>query len=322
MMIIRFNYFRLIFILLPLVLSGCAHDYVTGKSSYNWFKINDDIGLGKEVLGAQLQAFEGKRIPVDELADQEMLNRLNKIVHNLSQVSHLPDLPFEVHLADAPIVNAWCAPGGKIMVYSGLWDPKKGLVNKESDDEIAAVLAHEISHATARHVTESLSQNMTIMLAGTIVGSAIQAGGSAQGANIFNQFFSTGFNIYAPSYSRKNEKEADRIGLFYMAKAGYNPQAAIDVWTRAAQKRGDASSIFASHPSSGERAKELNQYLPQAMQIYKNPVLAYPSFDKLKKGQKSAATKPSPPAPAIPPKTEPQPSHQAPDNSLKRTYTH
>jgi metalloendopeptidase OMA1, mitochondrial len=288
------QYYFLFLIFFLFGISGCAHDYVTGKSSYNWFKLGDDIGLGKQVLGAQLQEFKGKKVPVDESADKEMLNRLQTIVNNITAVSHLPNLPYEVHLADAPdIVNAWCAPGGKIMVYSGLWDPKKGLVHKDNDNEIAAVLSHEIAHATARHVTKSLSQNMTIMLAGTVVSSAIAAGGSIQGSNIFGQFFSTGFNIYAPSYSRKNEMEADRIGLFYMAKAGYDPRAAVEVWKRAAQKRGDAYSIYASHPPDGQRAKQLEAFLPQAIAIYDNPVLPYPDFGKLKmsKPQKQVTNK-------------------------------
>lgn len=270
---------------------GCAHDYVTGKSSYNWFKLDDDVKLGKQVLGAQLQAFEKKKVPVDESGDKVMLQRLQTIVNRIAKVSHLPDLPYEVHLADAPIVNAWAAPGGKIMVYSGLWDPKKGLVNQESDDEIAAVLAHEISHVTARHVTESLTKNMTIMLAGQVATSAISAGASAQGGNLFGQFFSAGYNIYAPSYSRKNEYEADRIGLFYMAKAGYDPNAAITLWQRAAQKRGDATSIFASHPSSGARAKDLAGSLPQAMEIYKDPSKPYPDFRQSQGKGKSQAMK-------------------------------
>lgn len=288
---------------------GCAHDYVTGKSSYNWFKLDDDVKLGKQVLGAQLQAFEKKKVPVDESGDKAMLQRLQTIVNRISKVSHLPDLPYEVHLADAPIVNAWAAPGGKIMVYSGLWDPKKGLVNQESDDEIAAVLAHEISHVTARHVTESLTKNMTIMLAGQVAASAITAGASATGGNLFGQFFSAGYNIYAPSYSRKNEYEADRIGLFYMAKAGYDPRAAVALWKRAAQKRGDATSIFASHPSSGARAKDLERYLPQALEIYQDPQKPYPDFRKLpEKGKVKAqaqAVKGAPESrPAAPSKPE------------------
>jgi predicted Zn-dependent protease len=237
-----------------------------------------------------------------------MLERLQTIVKRVAKVSHLPDLPYEVHLADSDVVNAWCAPGGKVMVFSGLWDEKKGLVQKNSDDEIAAVLAHELAHATARHVTESLTQNMTILLAGTAVSSGIAAGGSVQGSNLFGQFFSAGYNIYAPSYSRKNESEADLLGLFYMAKAGYDPRAAVEVWTRAAKKKDrQPYSIYASHPGSGERAKRLERNLPQALAIYQNPALPYPDFGKTLKAEKNAKKTPETQATAPAPAEKPSP---------------
>ncbi len=281
-------------LLLLLVMAACSKDYVTGRSSYNWYKIDQDIKLGKEVLNSQLAAlqkgqnYKGKAIEVD--VDEAQLARIRGIVSRLAKVSHLPDLPYEVHLAEIPVVNAWAAPGGKVMVYSGLWDPEKGLVKKENDDELAAVLAHELAHATARHVTESLSTNMTIMMAGTVATSAIGATGSSMGQNLFSNFFSYGFNVFAPSYSRKNESEADLIGIFYMAKAGYNPEAAVAVWQRAAKQRGDKTSIFASHPASGDRAKALAQWLPEAQKIYQNPSLPYPNFRELPKNPKPQAS--------------------------------
>ncbi|HEX5035260.1 MAG TPA: M48 family metallopeptidase, partial [bacterium] len=247
---------------LCLVASGCAHDYVTGKSSYNWYKLQDDVKLGNQVLSAQLQSFEKQNVPVDTPEDKAQSERLQQMVDRISKVSHLPNLPYEVHLADAPVVNAWAAPGGKMMVYSGLWDPKKGLVNEESDDEIAAVLAHEISHVTARHVTESLTQNMTVALAGSVASSAIALGGSTTGSNLFGQFFNTGYSVYAPSYSRKNESEADRIGLFYMAKAGYDPRAAVFLWRRMAAG-GDAGRPD-THPADETRIRNIELWLPEA----------------------------------------------------------
>lgn len=280
------------FFALMALMGACSKDYVTGKSSYNWYKIDQDIKLGKEVLNSQLVAFQkgnaykGKPVEVD--VDQEQLARLQEIMNRLAKVSHLPDLPYEVHLAEIPVVNAWAAPGGKMMVYSGLWDPEKGLVTKDNDDELAAVMAHELAHATARHVTESLSTNMTVLMAGTVASSAIGATGSSMGQNLFGNFFSYGYNIFAPTYSRKNEAEADRIGLFYMAKAGYDPEAAVKVWQRAAKKKGDQTSIFASHPGSGDRAKALAALLPQAKKIYENPDLPYPDFRTLTKNTQAA----------------------------------
>ncbi len=278
------------------IFPSCSRDYVTGKSSYNWYSIDQDVSLGNEVLASQMNSFQkssssGKVIAVD--VDEKQLARLQAIVNRIAQISHLPTLPYEVHLADLPVANAWAAPGGKIMVYSGLWDPKTGLVAPDNDDELAAVLSHEIAHATARHVTESLSTQMTLGVAGTLASTAIGATGSAMGQNLFGQAFSMGQNIYVPTYSRKNEYEADKIGLFYMAKAGYDPRAAIEVWKRAAMKKGGASSIFASHPASGERAKKLEFYLPQAMEIYQNPELPLPNFARLPKPGKKTTSEPS-----------------------------
>jgi metalloendopeptidase OMA1, mitochondrial len=276
-------------LVLPFLLFACGKDYITGKSSYNWFSLSTDIQLGAQVLEAQEKGFAGQKVPVDSEKDKEMLDRLKTIVGRVTKVSHIPDLPYEVHLADAPVVNAWAAPGGKIMVYEGLWDPQKGLVRKDSDDEIAAVLSHEIAHCTARHVTKALSQQMTLSLVGMVATSAIAGAGSAQGANLFGEMFSQGMDVYVPSYSRKNEAEADKIGLFYMAKAGYDPRAAIGVWRRAAQKRGDMTSIFASHPASGARAQALEKYLPEAMQIYEQV-----------KDSSSSSSSPSPSPPPEP----------------------
>ncbi len=262
-----------VFLTVSLLCAGCARDLVTGKKSYNWFSLQEDIKLGDQVLSEQLQALkkdEKKGKKIDEAADPVMTKKIREITRRIAAVSHYPEFPYEAHYAQADVVNAWCAPGGKVMVYSGLFDPKKGLVRPDKEDEIAAVLSHEIAHATARHVSESLSRNLTFMAAGQIAISAISSSGAGTIQNAFRQAIVEGVNLYLPYYSRSNESEADRIGLMYMAKAGYNPQAAVDVWYRACQKKGgNASSLYASHPSNCQRAKTLEALLPQALQEYK-----------------------------------------------------
>ena len=130
---------KIIFSILLLVgFSACGKDYVTGKSSYNWYSIDKDISLGNQVLHSQMNALQGSKYKgqlVELDGDTEQLQRLQTIVNRLAKVSHIPDLPYEVHLADVPVVNAWAAPGGKVMVYSGLWNDKDGLVDPNSDDE-------------------------------------------------------------------------------------------------------------------------------------------------------------------------------------------
>lgn len=255
-------------LLLLCSLAHCTPDLVTGRQSYNWFSVQDDIRFGGQVMMQQLQALDRAKKTYDSPRNERTLKGVRGIAARVIAVSDYPQFPFEVHLADLPIVNAWCAPGGKIMVYEGLWDAKEGLVNKQDVNELAAVLAHEIAHATARHVTESLSRNMTILLAGQAV-SIIIAGQSAQGADLFQDIFYRGVNVFLPSYSRRNELEADRLGLMYMARAGYDPRAAVRLWERAAQRRGDFTSIYDSHPASGARAQQLKQYLPAALEAYR-----------------------------------------------------
>lgn len=260
------------FFLVLILLAGCAKDPITGKTTLNYYSVGSDVKLGEQVLKQQTEALKGNNKKMDEEADAVELQRLRRIVKKIVAVSHIPNFPYEVHLADVDIVNAWCAPGGKIMVYTGLWDKEKGLVQKGDEEELAAVLAHEVSHATARHSTERLSRLATISIIGSAASSAIAKSGSPQGQDLFDRIFSKGMDIYIPSYSRTSESEADKIGLFYMAHAGYNPEVAIRVWERAFKKRGDKTSIFASHPASGERAKALKALLPEAMEIYKQAI--------------------------------------------------
>lgn len=248
--------------------TGCAKDVITGKTTLNYYSLESEPKLGKQVLDAQGKALKAKKKELDSQKNKAELERLQRIVAKIGAVSHYPQFPYEVHLADIDVVNAWCAPGGKIMVFEGLWDPKKGLVEKGNEDQLAAVLAHEIAHANARHVTETLSTNLTIMMVGVAVSTAIAAGGYQEGSNLFGEIFSQGMNIFVPSYSRKNEYEADTIGLIYMAKAGYDPREAVKLWETAAKKKKDYASIYSSHPSSGARAKHLKELLPRAMKYY------------------------------------------------------
>ncbi len=266
----RFNKLSTFFVLVvTCFLFSCSKDPITGKTTYNWFGIEKDPQFGEEVLTGQLTELRKKGAKIDEQADPAMTRKIREMTKRIAAVSHYPNFPFEAHYADVDIVNAWCAPGGKVMVYSGLFDPKKGLVDKNNENELAAVLGHEIAHATARHVTKAMSRNMTIMAVGQVAVSAIGASGSGLAQDAFNQAIVSGINLYIPAYSRSNEAEADRIGIMYAAKAGYNPQAAVDLWYRACQKKGNNADLYASHPSNCDRAKNLQTLLPQAMEAYR-----------------------------------------------------
>lgn len=274
--------------------AGCAKDLVTGKDTYNWYSLAADIKLGNDVLKSQSNALRKKKTkqgkPVlDAPQNKAELIQLRAIVARIKPVTHYPQFPYEVHIADVNVANAWAAPGGKMMVFTGLWDPKKGLVRKGNEPELAAVLAHEMAHANARHVTEMVSRGMTVGLIGTAASMAIYHGAGSTAAGVFGRAANLGFNIYFPMYSRGNEGEADKVGLVYMAKAGYDPRVAVRLWERAARsKNRKPYTIFASHPQSGQRAAHLRRMLPEVMPIYEANKDKYkkPSRKKRRKTKK------------------------------------
>jgi predicted Zn-dependent protease len=192
------------------------------------------------------------------------------MVGRISKVSHIPDLPYEVHLIDDPkIVNAMCAPGGKVMVFSGLYKGKDAIV--KDDDELAVVLGHEIAHATCRHVTESQTREMPLNL--VLMGGAIYADakGNEEAATWVAAAFIAAQGLIFPKYSRRDEAEADAVGLMYAAKAGYDPRAAPRLWKHVYEEQGDSPALlafFSSHPSNKDRWKALEKQLPAALVEY------------------------------------------------------
>ncbi len=165
---------------------------------------------------------------------------------------------WDVNVIDSPELNANAGPGGKIIFYTGLIE-KLNL----TDDEIAAVMGHEIAHALREHGREAMSKAYGVQMASQI-GSAVGIGaGSLQLANMGVEYLMTLPN------SRSNENEADLIGLELAARAGYNPNAAVSLWQKMAAAGGSAPPEFLStHPSSGSRTQALQETIPKVMPLY------------------------------------------------------
>jgi len=251
-----------------LLLSGCSTtDAVTGQKTRNFYSLQDDVDIGSQVYSGTIEEMRARGIKVN--ADAAKVAQLKEMVRRISSVSDIPNLPYEVVLIQTNVVNAMAAPGGKIMVYEGLWNPKDGLV--KDDDELAAVLAHEIAHVNCRHSTEAMTRDMVPSL--MFMGGAIiaQAKDREDIAYALSGVFVVYNGIWVTRYSREDESEADSVGLMYMAKAGYDPRAALRIWERSAQHRNGAdpaSSIFSTHPSDSTRAQNLRAELPAAMAAY------------------------------------------------------
>ncbi|MBI4238154.1 MAG: M48 family metalloprotease [Deltaproteobacteria bacterium] len=204
--------------------------------------ISEDVEVGKEALQRSLKLMASERA-----ADPEMVARVQGILHRVAAVSDLPALPYEIHVVPSSIANAGCYPGGKIIMFEGIWDKKKGFVRKDKEDELASIVAHEVAHAAKRHWARR------------------EKGGER------------------PRHA-EYEIEADYRGMIYMARAGYNPKTMIRVFSRQAirEARGHQHShrpisrytrewqqTFASHPTGHQRAQALRQNLREAMEIYR-----------------------------------------------------
>lgn len=173
-----------------------------------------------------------------------------------------PDAPrwaWETNVITSGDINAWCMPGGKIAVYTALIEKLK-----VTDDELAAVMGHEIGHALREHGRERASQAYAEALGLSVVGTALGLGqGSMQLAQIITDVT---FNL--PN-SREHEVEADRIGVELAARAGYDPRAAITLWQKMGQVGGGAPPQFLStHPSPKNRQKDLTEYAARVMPLY------------------------------------------------------
>ena len=242
-------------------LGGCAD--VANMAGYDSRTINLKAAEGyQQILGeAQSQNALDTRSPTA----QRVHNIFNRMVP-AANANDRTGVPFnwEMHVIRSDELNAWAMPGGKMAVYSGLVE-KLNL----TDDELAAVIGHEMTHALREHSKAQMGQEL-------ITGLGMQIGSSllAQNTNIDPEMLQAGsallseYGISKP-FSRQHETEADIGGLMLMASAGYNPQAALSVWQKMAQAGSSGMPSFLStHPSGADRIQVLQQHLPEAMAIY------------------------------------------------------
>ncbi len=171
---------------------------------------------------------------------------------------------WEFNLIESPDVNAWCMPGGKVAVYTGI------LPFTANEAGLATVMGHEIAHAIARHSMEQMSNQYAMQIGAQVLGVAT-TGKSMIMQGLVNNAYGIGGQLALLKYSRANESEADKLGLIFMAMAGYNPETAVGFWERmASAKAADSSPEFLStHPSDVRRIEDIKRLLPQARQYYK-----------------------------------------------------
>ncbi|MGL2986112.1 M48 family metallopeptidase [Flavobacterium sp. RSSA_27] len=258
------KYALLLTIFVLLIYSSCATNPMTGKKTLNLVSNSElfpasfqqygkFIKENKVVQGtAEAKQVENIGVKIKEAAE--------KYLNSVGQNQYLNDYRWEYKLVESKDLNAWCLPGGKIVVYTGI------LAVTKDEAGLATVMAHEVAHALANHGAQRMSASKLQGLGA--VGVALATGGqSAENQFLWQQLYGVGSQVGVMlPFSRAHESEADQIGLTLMAIAGYNPQEAIAFWKRmAAQSGGKTQPEFMStHPSDATRVANLQNLVPQA----------------------------------------------------------
>jgi predicted Zn-dependent protease len=195
-------------------------------------------------------------------ADAAATAMVRRVGERIAVAADKPDFKWEFNLIDDPkTVNAWCLPGGKVAVYSGI------LPVTQDENGLAVVMGHEIAHALARHGSERMSQGLLAQLGGVALAAAM-ASKPAETQQLAQQAYGAGATVgVLLPYSRAQESEADHIGLILMAKAGYEPGAAVPFWGRMARAAGGKDStpeFLRTHPADDKRIAKIEEELPEA----------------------------------------------------------
>ena len=247
-----------------LILSNCGTVPITGRRQLNLVSDGEILAASatqyRQFISQSHISNNGTYNAKVTQVGRRLAAATNTFLKQNGYESMLSSLSWEFNVVDSKQVNAFCMPGGKIVVYTGLLN----LVGNgaHSDDELAAVMGHELSHALAKHANERISNQMLV-----------QAGGSRSQilGSLINQAYGIGAQVGVMlPFGRKQEYEADKMGLVLMAMAGYDPRYAVSFWQKMAQSKGgnQTNELLSTHPSDANRIKAIEEYLPTALQYY------------------------------------------------------
>lgn len=249
--------------------SSCTQVAITGRKQLN---IVPDSMMNSMALQSYNEFLSANKLSNNAQQTRmvkDVGSRIQKAVekycaeNNLS--SRIQNYQWEFNLVEDPNVNAWCMPGGKVVVYTGL------LPVTQNEAGLAVVMGHEIAHAIARHGSERMSQGLLVDLGGMALSEALSKQPAAT-KDLFMKSYGIGAQVgVLLPYSRLHESEADHMGLIFMAMAGYNPNEAVSFWERmtAANKGPKPIELLSTHPADSTRIRNIKNLIPEAMQYYR-----------------------------------------------------
>lgn len=266
------RYFRKqVFLTLPVVMIlviACSTVPVTGRKQLNIIPESQINAMSFE----QYDQFLSEHKLSDDPAKTAMVKNVGvKIQHAVERYfadkgmsGEISNYQWEFNLVEDSSVNAWCMPGGKVVVYTGI------LPVTQNEAGLAVVMGHEIAHAVAEHGNERMSQGLIAQFGGVALAKALEDKPD-ETQNLFMTAYGLGatLGVILP-YSRLHESEADRLGLIFMAMAGYDPNLAVDFWQRMASQGGGAAppEFLSTHPSDETRIRKIREFIPEAITYY------------------------------------------------------
>jgi predicted Zn-dependent protease len=249
--------------------ASCATVPITERRSLQLLPDSELMAMSlqqyAEVLKQSKLSTDPQKIQMVRRVGERIAGAAEDFFREAGMEAEIKNYKWEFNLIDDDkMVNAWCMPGGKVAVYTGLLPVAK------DETGLAVVMGHEIAHAIARHGNERMSQGLLLQLGGIGLAAAMGSNPGAT-ANIFMAAYGAGAQLgFLLPYSRMHEGEADRIGLVLMAKAGYDPRQAIPFWERMNQAGGARPPEFLStHPAPETRIAKIRELIPEAMRHYR-----------------------------------------------------
>jgi predicted Zn-dependent protease len=257
---------------LLIFISSCAQVGITGRKQLNFMpdSVMNSMSLTQydEFIKQNKLSKNKQQTKTVKRVGKAIAKAITKYCKDQNIQSDLLNCNWEFNLIESKQVNAWAMPGGKVVVYTGLLPVAK------TEAGLAVVMGHEIAHVFAKHGAERMTQNMLLQLGNIALAKALEEKPEAT-KKLFLASYGLGSKIgLLLPFSRLHESEADRLGLIFMAMAGYNPQEAINFWQRMADAGKDKSKpmkLLSTHPSDIKRINDLKIHLPEAKKIYKHP---------------------------------------------------
>ncbi|HOJ05143.1 MAG TPA: M48 family metallopeptidase [Bacteroidota bacterium] len=253
---------------LTAVLVSCSTVPITGRKQLNLIPGSTMLSMSAQQYGEFLQtnklSTNAQQVDMVRRVGNNIKGAVERYFAQKGMSNQLKGYAWEFNLVESKDVNAWCMPGGKVVVYTGL------LPVTQTEAGLAVVMGHEVAHAIAEHGNERMSQGLLTQMGGIALSEAL-ATKPAETRALYMTAFGLGAQVgVLLPFSRTHESEADRLGLIFMAMAGYDPNEAVTFWQRmAASKGGQAPPEFLStHPSDATRIGDIRKHLPEALGYY------------------------------------------------------